>query len=68
MNFKLQVENTKKYNLKHCSMGRCCNVDEILRLRETLQRILDFSLEDKKSTDSEQMIAIAQKALYNNKG
>lgn len=58
-----QQELTQKYNLKPCSMGRCCNVEEIDRLKSALQEILNFSIKDKRSTDDIEMIEIARRAL-----
>lgn len=63
MHWRKQQEITEKYNLRKCSMGRCCNVQEIERLRSVLQEIVDFSIKDKRSTDAEDMIAIALRAL-----
>lgn len=63
MHWRKQQEITEKYGLRPCSMGRCCNAGEIERLRSALQEILDFSIKDKRSTDSEVMIGIALKAL-----
>lgn len=66
MHWRKQQEITEKYGLRKCSMGRCCNAQDIQRLRSALQEILDFSIKDKRSTDAEDMIAIAHKVLNEN--
>lgn len=66
MHWRKQQEITNKYNLRPCSMGRCCNAQEIERLRSALQEILDFGIKDRRSTDDAEMIEIARKALNEN--
>ena len=66
MDWRKQQEITERHGLRKCSMGRCCNAGEIERLRLALQEILDFSIKDYRSTDSEFMIEIARKALNEN--
>lgn len=66
MHWRKQQEITEKYDLRPCSMGRCCNAGEIERLRSALQEILYFSIKDRRSTDDHKMIEIARKALNEN--
>jgi hypothetical protein len=66
VHWRKQQEITEKYGLRPCSMGRCCNAQEIERLRSALQEIVDFSIKDKRSTDAEDMIAIALRSLNEN--
>lgn len=66
MDCKKQQELTIKHKLKPCSMGRCCNAERIEKLTSSLQKIADFSIKDKRSTDDSEMIKIAMEALDEN--
>jgi hypothetical protein len=63
MDWREEQKICKKYNLRQCSMGRCCNAEQIQKLRTALREIVEFGIKDKRSTDSEEMIRIALKAL-----